>query len=275
MTEKRSMLAPPSPKLIAVDLDRTLLRNDGTLSSYTQAVIAACLKQGIGFTLATGRMYLSALPIAQKLALTLPLITYQGALLKNPQGETLHRLILEENLSREIAHCLRQSGVHYNIYEDDHLYISTQRQDVLDYAAHIGIVPRIVPQNIGSLPVTEFGVFGTPKEVHEIKTKIERLFGDAVSMVTSGDCFLEICHSKASKGLGLEKLAEFCGFEKQDIIAIGDSNNDLDMLTYAGLGLAVANAIPAAKACCDKIIGCNEEDGVARFIAAHVLGWVE
>ena len=70
-------------RLIAADLDRTLLQSDGTLSSFTQDVIRQCMKAGVGFTFATGRMYCSALPFARKLQLQLPLITYQGALLKD------------------------------------------------------------------------------------------------------------------------------------------------------------------------------------------------
>jgi hydroxymethylpyrimidine pyrophosphatase-like HAD family hydrolase len=92
-----------------------------------------------------------------------------------------------------------------------------------------------------------------------------------VHTVTSGGRFLEICHPMAQKSYGLAQLAEHLGIRQDEIIAIGDNNNDLDMLRYAGLGVAVDNAVQAAKEAADRLTASNNDDGVARLIQEIIL----
>ena len=254
-------------KLIAVDLDQTLLRNDGTVSAYTQAMVKRCMDAGIGFTFATGRMYCSALPIARQLGLSLPLITYQGALLKATDGQVMHALHLQQQLADALEQILRASGMHYNIYADEKMYFSTFGQQFMDYARHIGVKPLQAPMGLGDIQVTQFGVFDEPDAIAQLQRQIQQQFGDQVHTVVSGGRFLEIAHPMAKKSYGLNQLACRLGVDVSEVIAIGDNNNDLDMLRYAGLGVAVGNAVPAAKAVANHIIGSNEEDGIAHFLA--------
>lgn len=253
-------------QLVAADLDRTLLRSDGTVSNFTKETVERCIKAGIGFTFATGRMYCSALPFAQQLKLQLPLITYQGALLKDVQGSVMHALYLPKDLAIPLEECLRQSGVHYNIYANEKMYFSTFGQQFLEYARHIGVQPLAVPSTIEPIQVTQFGVFDEPASILELQQYINKQFGDAVHTVITGGRFLEICHPLAQKSYGLTQLAEHLGIDRQDIIAIGDNNNDLDMLAYAGLGVAVDNAVPAAKAAANRLTSSNDDDGVAKLL---------
>lgn len=258
-------------KLIAVDLDRTLLHSDNTISPYTREVIAGCIKAGVGFTFATGRMYNSCRPFAQQLGLMLPLITYQGALLKDVEGRIMHQQNLPAELAAELHGYLVRSGLHYNIYEDEHLYLSAFHQQAVDYARHIGIEPQLVPIDVRRLTVTEFGVMGEPLEICQLQEELRRQFGQEIAMTTNSGRFLEICHGQVSKGAGLAWLAEYCQVLPEQIIAIGDDQNDLSMLKYAGLGAAVSNAIDEAKAAAGRVIGSNDEDGVAHFLAKVIL----
>lgn len=258
-------------KLIAADLDRTLLRSDGTISDFTKDTIRRCMAVGVGFTFATGRMYCSALPFAQRLQLQLPLITYQGALLKGIDGRVMHALHLPQDIAGELEKILRKSGMHYNIYADEKMYFSTFGQQFLDYARHIGVEPLAAPRGLGTLAVTQFGVFDEPEPIQALQQQITAQFGDAVHTVITNGRFLEICHPLAQKSYGLQQLAQHLGIARQDVVAIGDNNNDLDMLRYAGLGVAVENAVPAAKAAADRLTASNDEDGVAKLIAELVL----
>lgn len=253
-------------RLIAADLDHTLLRSDGTISDFTRDTIAACRKAGVEFTFATGRMYCSALPFAKQLGLALPLITYQGALLADTAGRVIHALHLQQELAGDIGEILRKSELHYNIYSDETLYFSTFGQEVLDYARHIGVQPLAVPRTLNQIAVTQFGVFAEPDQVAQLQQDMVSQFGDAVHTVISGGKFLEICHPEARKSYGLAKLAEQMEIDRSAIIAFGDNHNDLDMLRYAGTGVAVANAVPAAKAVADRFTASNDEDGVARLL---------
>ena len=258
-------------KLIAADLDRTLLRSDGTVSDFTKETIRRCMDAGVGFTFATGRMYCSALPIARRLELELPLITYQGALLKSLDGDVMHALHLPQDLAGELEEILRKSGMHYNIYSDEKLYFSTFGQKVMDYARHIGVEPLAAPKGLGKIQVTQYGVFDEPERILELKQMIDQRYGSLVHTVTSGGRFLEICHPKAQKSYGLARLAEHLGIHREEIIAVGDNNNDLDMLEYAGLGVAVDNAVPAAKEAANRLTASNDEDGVAKLIQELIL----
>ena len=258
-------------KLIAADLDRTLLRNDGTVSDFTKETIRKCIDAGVGFTFATGRMYCSALPIARRLELELPLITYQGALLKCLNGDVMHALHLSDEIAGELEEILRKSGMHYNIYSDEKLYFSTFAEDVMNYARHIGVEPLAAPKGLGDIQVTQYGVFDEPERINDLKQLIDQRFGQMVHTVTSGGRFLEICHPMAQKSYGLAQLAEHLGIRQDEIIAIGDNNNDLDMLRYAGLGVAVDNAVPAAKEAADRLTASNNDDGVARLIQEIIL----
>ena len=258
-------------KLIAADLDHTLLRDDGTVSEFTKKTIARCMDAGVGFTFATGRMYCSAQPIAQMLGIQLPLITYQGALLKDTAGNVLYALHLPQEVAGEIEEILRGSKLHYNIYSDGELYFSTFGQRFLDYARHIGVKPLAVPSVLGELPVTQFGVFAEPEAISLLQQSIEKRFADSLHTIVTGGRFLEICHPLAQKSSGLARLADHLGIDAEEIVAIGDNNNDLDMLRYAGLGVAVGNAVSAAKLAAQRLTASNDEDGVARLIEELVL----
>lgn len=258
-------------KLIAADLDYTLLRSDGTISAFTRDTIRRCMEAGVGFTFATGRMYCSALPFAQRLQLQLPLITYQGALLKGLDGRVMHALHLPQDMARELEKILHKSGMHYTIYADEKMYFSTFGQQFLDYARHIGVEPLAAPRGLGTLAVTQFGVFGEPELIQQLQRSIAAQFGAGLHTVITNGRFLEICHPMAQKSYGLQQLAQHLGIAWKEIIAIGDNNNDLDMLRYAGLGVAVENAVPAAKAAADRLTASNDEDGVAKLISELVL----
>lgn len=253
-------------KLVAVDLDRTLLHTDGTISPYTKEMVKKCRDAGVGFTLATGRMYCSAQPFAESLHLDLPLITYQGALVKDLNGKVISSLHLDADLALQVEEYLRQTGAHYTIYSDEDMYFSTFGQLFLDYAHHIGVKPKMVPQRMGQLEVTQFGVFAEPETIRIIKRQIDHVFQGKVKTVVSGGHFLEICHPMAKKSHGLQQLAEQMGIRQEEIVAVGDNNNDLDMIEYAGLGVAVDNALPAVKHIANHITTSNDDDGVARLL---------
>lgn len=258
-------------KLIAADLDRTLLRSDGTVSDFTRNTIRRCLEAGVGFTFATGRMYCSALPFARTMQLPLPLITYQGALLKDVDGKVMHALHLPGEIAAELEEILRKSGMHYNIYADEKMYFSTFGQQFLEYARHIGVQPLAAPCGLGDIAVTQFGVFDEPEPIRELQQRIDEQFGGALHTIVTNGKFLEICHPMARKSYGLAQLAGHLGIDRAEIVAVGDNNNDLDMLQYAGLGVAVENAVPAAKAAANRLTASNDEDGVAKLICELVL----
>ncbi|NLT94040.1 MAG: HAD family phosphatase [Clostridia bacterium] len=259
-------------KLIAVDLDDTLLRNDLTISDRAKRAIQAAMDKGTLVTFATGRMYRSALPYALALGLDLPLITYQGALVKYADGRQVYHRPIDLSIAREIINLGKQWGIHINVYINDELYMETETQWGKDYAAKVR-----VPVNLLDLPLglnqnpTKILFLDEPEVLDMAAQKLAERFKDAINLTKSKNTYLEISHPKATKGNALKELAQSLQIRREEVMAIGDNLNDLDMINYAGCGVAVGNAVQALKEAADFITGTNDDDGVAEAIEKLVL----
>lgn len=261
-------------KLVAIDLDDTLLRNDLTISDRTKRAIAAAMDKGTLVTFATGRMYRSALPYALDLGLDLPLITYQGALVKYADGRLVHHRPIELPIAQEVIELGKQWGIHVNVYLNDELYMEKVTQWGKNYATRVR-----VPINILDLPArlkqdpTKILFLAEPEVLDEVIQKLAERFSEAINLTKSQATFLEISHPKATKGNALKELAESLKINREEIIAIGDNLNDLDMINYAGCGVAIGNAVQALKEVADLVTNSNDDDGVAEVIEKLVLDW--
>ena len=114
-------------------------------------------------------------------------------------------------------------------------------------------------------------IIRSQEELDEAEAFFTAAYGDQVAVLQTRPSFLEITDRRATKGQALRRLAEREGIRRDEIIAFGDSCNDLDMLTYAGLGVAVANAMPAVRRAADLVTAANDADGVAEVIEKYVL----
>jgi Cof subfamily protein (haloacid dehalogenase superfamily) len=259
-------------KLIAIDLDDTLLRNDLTISDRTKRAIEAAMAKGTLVTFATGRMYRSALPYALDLGLDLPLITYQGALVKYADGRMVYHRPIELPIAQEVIEMGKQCGIHVNVYLDDELYMEKETQWGKDYATRVR-----VPINILDLPAglkqdpTKILFLSEPEVLDGISQKLAEMFSEAINLTKSQATFLEISHPKATKGNALKELAASLKINREEVIAIGDNLNDLDMIRYAGCGVAIGNAVQALKEAADLVTNSNDDDGVAEVIEKLVL----
>lgn len=263
----------PNYRMIAIDLDDTLLTKDLTISPRTKEYIRRAREAGVHVTLATGRMYQSALPYARELALNLPLITYQGALVKETvSGEELLHLPLPLDLAREVISRIAPH-FHTNVYVDDTLYVEKLTPEAVQYGRVCGVVPHPVGDLLKFLDraPTKVLAVGKENELNILREQMQRYFGSALHITKSKPHFLEFSHPLATKGHALDMLARRWGLRADQVIAIGDSDNDLEMLDYAGLGVVMGNARPEVQARADYITRSNDEDGVAEVIARFVL----
>jgi len=259
-------------KLIAIDLDDTLLRTDLTISERAKKAITSCMEKEVLVTFATGRMFCSALPYALDLGLDLPLITYQGALVKYADGREVYHRPIELDVAKEVIEFGKPSGLHINVYIGDELYMEGSTRWGKEYAA-IAKVPihfLNLPEDLKEKP-TKILFIGESAELDEMAQKLVDKFPDTINVTKSKDIFLEVSHPKATKGNALKELAESLHIDSKQVIAIGDNMNDLDMIRYAGCGAAVANAVDALKEAADFVTVSNDDDGVAEVIEKLVL----
>ena len=256
-------------KLIISDLDHTLLREDHTLSEATIAAVRRCLESDIAVTLATGRRLPSALPYARQLGLTLPVITCQGAMLSTLDGQILHQCLMAPALAHQLLnHLTRYPLENIICCHEDQIYATEARSDARDPAGWIAAHPQHspMPDDLGAIYPLKVGASGDPDVIAQAQADIDAAFGQTVHAVQSSPYFLEITHPQATKSAAAARLAQLLAIDPSEIIAFGDSMNDLDLLQFAGCSVAVANAIPAVRTACSHITESNEADGAARAL---------
>ncbi|MGI6685733.1 MAG: Cof-type HAD-IIB family hydrolase [Bacillota bacterium] len=261
-------------KLIASDLDGTLLNEHSQISPRTREAIYRAKDKGIIFTLATGRMYRSALPFASELEIDVPLITYEGALVKTSQTkEVLYHRPLPAELAKEIVVIGEENNLNINVYLDDKLYTHRETPEIQDYSRLVQ-VPYIKVENWASVlkeDPTKVIFMGEGDKLDDLWAQTKERFGKRVYITKSSPHFLEFTHPQATKGEGIKFLAERLGIKKEEILAFGDNFNDIELLRNAGLGVAMGNAREELKKVADYVTDCNYEDGVAKAIEKFVL----
>lgn len=268
-------------RLIVVDLDGTTVGESNQIRPAVKQALEAARAQGVQVAIATGRMYRSALRFYQDLALTLPLITYQGALIKDPATAFVHRhLTVPRSYVAQLLDFLSEpelrSVVSVHLYINDCLYVREINAETEVYAARSEVDPIAVGDLHQILDTEPTKLLALSNEVE----LIDRLFGSLQRRYTPAELyltksvatFLEATHPLVNKGTAVQYLAEeILGLQSEQVMTIGDNFNDLEMLQYAGIGVAMGGAPAGVKAVADWIAPNVEADGVAAAIAQFVL----
>ncbi|MCF8011220.1 MAG: Cof-type HAD-IIB family hydrolase [Clostridiales bacterium] len=264
-------------KLVALDLDDTLLNTNREISQATRQVLSTAMENGVYVTLATGRMFRSALPFAKDLGIHTPLITYQGALVKHPQNEEVlfHRPV-SLDLAVDIVQRIKKYGYHINIYLDDFLYVAEDREEGRRYAR----LSRIPLEIVGDLEDFMFSSQVDPTKVlvvseeyllDELAGELMPVYRDRLHITKSKPHFLEFSHPSGTKGCALHAVADYYGVAQSEVIAVGDSYNDLEMIEWADLGVVMGNAREEIRARADYVTYSNDEEGIEHVFKKFVF----
>lgn len=262
-------------KLVAVDMDDTLL--DGTLqvSPRTCEAIRKAQEQGVVVTIATGRMFSSALPFAHQLNIEVPIITYNGGMVRYPSSkEMVYHEFIEGEVGNRIVELFRQRGWYLQSYMNDELYVVERCDKAKGYEKLAGIQAVAVGDEFYSMKheATKMLSIAEPHEIQEIQRVVNKEFSGKIFAATSKATYLELTHPSVNKGHALEMLATKLGIRREEIMAIGDSNNDYPMIEYAGFGVAMGNASERVKAIAQAVTAHNNAHGVAEAIEKYILG---
>lgn len=263
-------------RLVATDLDDTLLRDDWTLSERVIQAICKAREQGVHVTFATGRMPASARPYAEQLGIDVPIITYNGAMIQEAlSGEVLYRKVIPVETAREVVSWLLNQDVHLHVYRKDQVFVQKMNDWSKGYARATR-VPVEETDLIELLKQEEDGIekiilFGENKELEAWSERIHERFTGKVHITRSKPHFLELIHPEVNKGVALTALAKRLGINQAEVMAIGDNLNDIEMIRCAGLGVAIGNARKEVKEAADVVTTSNLEDGVAQAIEKYVL----
>ena len=215
-------------------------------------------------------MFRSVLPYAEESGIVTPLVCYQGAAVVDPVSREwlLHEPIPLE-LAREAIAAVETEGFSLNCYVDDELYA-----EVTEHARAYADFQSIPLHAVGNLldwierPPTKLVVVDDPERLDALRPILQARFGDRMFIAKSLPYFLELASHAVSKGSGLAFVADHLGFTSDQTVAFGDGENDLELIEWAGYGIAVENAHDALKAQASWVCPSAKDEGVAQVLEA-------
>jgi Cof subfamily protein (haloacid dehalogenase superfamily) len=264
----------PSVALIALDLDGTLMGSNLQISPRVCNVIKAVQRSGVITTLATGRMYSATLPFARILGIKTPLICYQGGWIQAVDGDVLYRESLPNQLATVAVSLGYEHKWHTVVYADGNIVITEKLYSETFYKQLLGhdiVVNPDLKSVVIDHTIDKILYVGKPGDIVSMAQTLDSVFASKVEVVRSHKMFIEIVPRNVNKGRALAWLASHYNIAQSAVMAIGDQENDVPMLTWAGFGVAMGNATPAAFAVADWIAPSLTEDGVAVALEKFVL----
>ena len=262
-------------RLFATDLDGTLLETGKPIARENIEAAKYATEKGVIVTVATGRMYSAALPIAKELDVDSPIITYNGALIKSVSGKVYYENYIDEDIVREVIAISKAKNWHLNVYSDDKLYYAEHNAFTDKYEIWQGLKGKAATWdglNDYTAKVTKLLSFSNSKEETAERCKF---FGDAfkdkLTITSSTDFYTDMSNLGVTKASGLRELAKVLNIPIEETMAIGDADNDLPMLKAAGKSVAMGNAKEHIKAACDYVTTTCAEHGFANAIYKFAL----
>ncbi|WXR61634.1 Cof-type HAD-IIB family hydrolase [Peptostreptococcaceae bacterium AGR-M142] len=262
-------------KLIVTDMDGTLLSSNKTISKRNKETIKCIMDKGYNVAIATGRMYDSAKYFAKVLDLNLPIIACNGGIVKNPiTKEVLYKNFIEINKLKKVLDICDDMNIYYHCYDDEIFYSKEEKYSTkfnLDWNKDKDEDDKLnilVDKNIKKILIEErkeilkiLIIDEDVSKLKELRKKLENISDIEIS--SSLKTNLEVMKKNVSKGNALELLCEKLNIKLNEVIALGDNENDLSMLNIAGLSVGMGNADEYIKQKVDFVTLNNDEDGVA------------
>ena len=267
-------------RLLALDVDGTLLDSQHRLRPRVTAAVRAAHEAGIIVTLATGKLLASVQPMLDEFGIAGPQIVLNGAAtLESATRAALRFCPLDDARRRSILALVRATdpGVLISHFSLDSIYVGEDQRDHprLGIFAEYGEGPPIIVPDLDTTPLpacAKILLTDEPVRLAALRAAITERVPENVAVTTTTPDFLEFFDVAAGKGQALAALRETLGIAKEEIVAMGDGENDVPLLREAGMPIAMANGMAAAHAVAARIAPSNDEDGVAVIIEAILAG---
>lgn len=265
-------------KLLVLDIDGTLTNEKKEITGHTKHTILRMQKAGVKVVLASGRPTYGVVPTAKELELERYggfILSYNGGRIVDcSTGKTIYEKTIPHKAISGIYSQVRGLDVALMTYEGDTIITENPRDAYVDKESFIN---KMKVKGVGNFleyvtfPVVKCLVAADGGYLATVEEKLKGYFGSQLSICRSEPYFLEIMPKDIDKASSLERLRLLLGLEREGIAACGDGLNDISMIQYAGLGIAMANAQEAVKKVCDFVTKSNEEEGVAYAIDRFIL----
>lgn len=260
-----------SIKLVALDIDDTLLNSHGEVLVSTKQAIKTALDREIKIVLCSGRPLAGVKSYLDQLAISgndQYVVTYNGAVACTADGEVLTKELLDNDQYRRLTTFGKQHQVPFNVL-DEHSVIYTADRNI-DFVTVVqawenqaGILVRQPDELPNDFQITKGAFVGNPAKLDQIQPLVEQTFGHEMYIVRAGKQFLELMNPKVNKGQALKELTQQIGISPAEVMVIGDERNDLTMFEFAGLAVCMGNGSAEAKAQADFVTSTNDDNGIA------------
>ncbi len=271
-----------SIKLIAIDMDGTLLNKNNDLSDRNKDAIRRAKNKGIEIVIATGRVLKSAEYYAKELELSSYIAACNGAIVVDDNSKKIIDKPLSLEKVNEVTNLGLKEDLYFHFYNEDTFFTKTYVKEVVDYynsstgkfrgqSVSINLYDDL-SEVINNRQLNVYKIIfidESTDKLTDFRNKLSDIKGLALS--SSWDNNIEVMESGVSKGLAIKELSEKLGISRREIMAIGDNENDLSMIEFAGLGVAMGNASDLLKGKADFISDTNDNDGVAVAIERFAL----
>ena len=270
-------------KMVVTDMDYTLLNKEKNISERNKRALKAAMDKGILVVVATGRIYTSALYYAKLLGISTPIIASNGAIIREEHTDrTLHQCLLQREAIQEMIRLTREQGLFCHLFSKDTIYtekitnVSYRYTEWNKYMAVEDQVKIKLLESFEDLSEAEKNEIFKAVVVDNDNSKLQYIRQEILKtgLVTVSRSLadnIEVMNKEVSKGNAVAKLAEMYNINRAEIITIGDNENDISMIEYAGLGVAMGNGDQCLKEKADYITADYMEDGVGLVIEKFIL----
>jgi len=263
-------------KLIASDMDGTLVNDKSELTERTKAAIRKTVESGVLFVTATGRPFSNVQIVNELIDVDMPFIVFNGAAAcMGKSGKLLFERFLDFELAKEAFDIGQKSGMAQILWTGPRLWANRVCEETKSYHSFCKGLDMTIVTDLTAIKDEVKGIskvlwIDDPAKIKELSVEMNTHFNGRLQCVSSMAHFLEFISNDAGKGTALAEIGRLFGIDRSEMIAVGDAYNDVSMLKYAGFGVAVANAPDDVKAICDHVTLSNNEDGVAEVIERFI-----
>lgn len=276
-------------KLICIDMDGTLLNSSHKISEISKNTLKKAHDMGIYVVISTGRTYADAEAYSNFIGVKSPIIACNGALIKEKdRDEVIHKSIIDESSCTQLLNIFKKYNVKPTYSTPNKVYCSSLKTIIfVEFAKFTGLMNKCIKLNFIWSWNKWLNIFRTEKDniikceiydrdqekLNNVRKELEALSG--IEVTSSHKNNIEINRIGTSKGKAIEALANYYKIKRDEIIAIGDNENDLSAIAFAGMGIAMGNANERVKKQSNYITDTNDNDGVAKAIDKFILSTVE
>ncbi|MFO7323300.1 MAG: HAD family hydrolase [Chloroflexota bacterium] len=264
-------------RLIVLDIDGTLLNSQLELSERNERALRAALEAGVQISLATGKTASAGAKLVERLGLSSPNIYLQGTAIFEADGSIRYQQTLDPAVARQVITYIEDRGFELIAYSGTRMMVPRVNQEVIDgimrYHEPMPEVVGPIQNLLDNIALNKLMIVGPgPREIKALRWQLQAQLDGRCRLMQAGiPEMVEVLPPGASKGAALRIMLRNMGINPANVMAMGDAENDIEMLQVAGLGVAVGNASEALKAAADEVVAPNDDDGVAEAIERFVL----